>query len=446
MSAFEYLVPTRSNLEIPSLPSPETIRKIAIIGHGAVAERQLPSHQLWLEQGVEIHAADVDPAKLDDCPKEMSRYVLPQEEERMLRAGPFDMLFVNNFPELHLITALTYATHAKLIVIQKPQDLNFPLIRTINQARGYEHFRPRTVIHDHYRNKGAIPAVLRELPTLLQRYGRFRRILFFLTEAKSVNDEWERAPSLMCGMIQDLAVHMIDIMLEYLIAASEWRHREGDDRLTRRKNCAITLMNCVKLREQNSVLGDYVETFAALDLRVIEDLEFPADHRLAQKVRHEFDVLVVVGKGLAIEQGVPEDIKATVIEFERGDDLFVTADLLTQGIQGISGADINQNHGGLNRPLMLTLPNPPPHALQGLGGLDFPQWQSFSAGQYVASIVEGAQLLTPAVEKGYPYRRPLGDLLTKLASSEHRIRPIWGNLPPLTNFQIKMPRPDPYFD
>lgn len=51
-----------------------------------------------------------------------------------------------------------------------------------------------------------------------------------------------------------------------------------------------------------SILGDNIETCAVMDLRVTEGIEFPAGHPNARRFKHTFDVLIVVGKGLAIEQ------------------------------------------------------------------------------------------------------------------------------------------------
>jgi hypothetical protein len=260
-------------------PSDKPIKKVCVIGHGALAERQKPTYEHWLSQDVEVHCADTNPSKLEDCLEGIYRYVLPQDEPSLLSAGKFDLLCINNIPPLHLATALSYGTYAERIIIQKPQDLNYPFIRTIAQAPGYEIFRSKTVIHDHYRNKSSVAALTQQLPSLLQDYGKLRRLMFFLTESKSVNDEPERADSLDCGMIQDLAVHQIDLMLECLLNANKWRGRQNDERLYCRVGGKIDFAKCVKLREQHSILGDDVETFAAIDLRITEQIAFPGTAR-----------------------------------------------------------------------------------------------------------------------------------------------------------------------
>jgi hypothetical protein len=449
----KYPIPVKVRNDSSSQEPQEPIRKVLVIGHGDLANRQRPTYEHWLNEGVEVHCADVYSVQLDDCLEGIHRYVLPGEKHKLAALGPdhFDLLCVNNVPELHIATALEYNTLARQIIIQKPQDLNFPLIRTMAEARGYEDFRNKAKIHDHYRNKGVVPALLKVLADLHTDYGQFRRLLFFLTESKSVNDEVERAASLKCGMIQDLGVHMLSLLLDCIPVGVEWEDERGSDRLHRRLGGEIEVVHCPKLRVQNSILGDHVETFAAIDLRICERIEFPAGTQWAKERLHTFDVLIVVGKGLAIEQGISRDLKVIVAEYERnGYEAMV--DLMAQGIQGIQdylpegGQEINKHHGGLNRPLLLISPNPPEHALRGLGGLDYQQWQDFSFAQHIASNVEIAQKLeSPVYMQAYPPQRPLGDLVRGLAT-EGQIRPTWGNLEPLTRYSsIAISRSEDYY-
>ena len=101
------------------------LRKLLVIGHGELALRQQPTYEHWLNENVEVHCADVSAARLDDCLDGIKRYVLPDDEARLLRAAPFDYLFINNVPDLHLASALQYGTYAKSIIIQKPQVCRF---------------------------------------------------------------------------------------------------------------------------------------------------------------------------------------------------------------------------------------------------------------------------------------------------------------------------------
>jgi len=423
------------NLSLDHIQWPDKpLERVAVIGHGALAERQKPTYVHWVNQDIAVHCADVDRTQLDDCINGIQKYVIPNDEDKLLCVPHFDLLCINNVPDLHLMTALHYGTYADRIIIQKPQDLNYPLIQRIATASGFERFRRKTVIHDHYRNKSVYAALLTQIPELLQRYGKFKRIMFFLTESKSVSDEPQRAQSLNCGMIQDLAVHLIDLMLELLISASEWSFNPGDDRLNRRIGGDVEMINCVKRVDQTSILGDEVETFAAMDLQVTEKIEFPAGSTNPTHYQHRFNVLVAVGKGLAVEQGAVRDLKSIVIEFER-EGFYVVVDLATLNARHLSIDDINHLHGGMNRPLMLISPNPPEHALRGAGGTNFRLWQSLSLGQHVAAIASCAkEWEQPNGMPAYPYQRPLGDLIRELASKNQIRQTVWGDLPPLTSF------------
>lgn len=426
------------------------IRKILVIGHGALAERQKPTYEHWLDQGVDIHCADVEDSQLNDCLDGIKKYVLPKHEAKLISQAtskkPFDLLCVNNIPELHLATALQYGTYAKRIIIQKPQDLNFPLIRTIARANGQEKFRSKTVIHDHYRNKSAFVAMLNVLPSLIQQYGKLKKIMFFLTEAKGVREEHERAGSLKCGMIQDLAVHQISLMLECLVNSTEWQW-EGDSNRTRRIGGTLEIKNCVKMVDMTSILSNDVETFAAIDLHLTEKLQYLNGTQILSEFPNEFDALIVVGKGLVLEQGIEKDCKGIVLEFARTGAQCVV-DLTTNGLGNITTAEpINRNHGGMNRPLMLISPNPPTHAIDGAGDLKYRLWQSIPFAQRVASLTHSAQQWPNHSNtlQAYPYHRPLGDLIRELVAQK-QLRMVWNSLPPFTSFRVDMVRPSPYYD
>ncbi|MBU2515503.1 hypothetical protein KJ966_29655 [bacterium] len=439
-------------LENPPIPaSMKPIESVLIIGHGDIAVRQSPTYQHWFKEGVEVHCADVEASKLDDCIGRAFKYILPDEKQKLAAFGAnyFDLLLVNNVPELHLATALEFSPFAKQIVIQKPQDLNFPFIRTIATAKGFEDFRSKAKIFDHYRNKGAVPALLSVLPMLNTDYGQFRRLMFFLTESKSVNDEIDRVGSLECGMIQDLGVHLLDLFLECISVGVKWRDNSQSDQWHQRVGIELKIVACPKYRMQNSHLGDKVETFAALDIEVTEHIEFPVGSKHAKIRHHTFDTLIVVGKGLTIEQGVKGDLKVVVAEYERNG-YNAQIDLTTQGTLGIDpylplgGQEINRHHGGLNRPLLLISPNPPEHALTGLGGIDYQQWQDLTFAQYVATYVEEAsRLQNGTYMDAYPFQRPLGDQIRELAA-KGKVRSRWGDLKPLTGYLSNAVRPGLY--
>ncbi len=425
------------------------VQRVLVIGHGALAKHQRPLYEHWIKNGVEVHCADISPESLESCVDGVKRYVLPQEEGKLPRdINYFDLLCVNNYPEEHLITAIRYGSIAKHIVIQKPQDLNYPLIETMSNSPMYADFTRKVVVHDHYRNKGAFPALLHVLPELHRDYGQFRRLMLFLTEHKHVNDEAHRFGSLKAGMIQDLGVHLLDLFLESAAIGNEWLdHRGGEDK-HRRTGGYLELRNCHKMRVANSRLGDDVETFSVMDLEATEEITFPFGQKHHSARKHKYDILIVMGKGLQVEDNVVDDLKVIVAEFEiEGYSAWI--DLKTQGVIGIQkylqewGREINRKHGGLNRPFMLISPNPPDHALEGLGGMNYQQWQERDITRHVARIANATQAL-PFQRNGmiaYPHHRSLGDLIREL-SSQGIIRDTWSRLPKLSNYLVSGGSPE----
>lgn len=448
--------PMPAKVAIPGdLEINDPIQRVLVIGHGDLAVRQRPTYEHWINQGVEVHCADVDPTKLDDCLEGVQRYDLsdPSEARRLLSVGydGYDLLLVNNFPGIHLATALTYSAFAKHIIIQKPQDLNYPLIRTIQTAAGFEGFRRKVKVHDHYRNKDSVPALLQVLPQLHRDYGRFQKLAFFLTESKDINDEEARAGSLDCGMIQDLAVHMFDLLFETIAVGTQWTNSKEDERLHKRVGGTIRVVACPQFHRTNSILGDHVETFAAIDMNVTEKIEFLTKGKNPIINFHSYDVLIVVGKGLSVEDGVTGDLKVIAAEFERpGFDIKI--DLSSHGTVGIqnylpSGREINRRHGGMNRPLMLISPNTPKHALEGFGAADHSQWQTLQLSGEVAFAADVSKKTYSQSLPAYPPGRALGDFIRELATGAlGAIRPIWGNFRPLSTYMIKLPKSSEYYD
>lgn len=421
------------------------IHKVLAIGHGDIANRQASVYKHWLDNGVKLHFADISEVALGDCLPGAEAYLLPREDGKLRKAGVFDLVLVNNLPELHLITALEYSKFARRMIIQKPQDLNFPLIKTVSKALGYEQFRAKTVIHDHYRNKGAFQALLHALPALHERNGRFTRLIAFLTESRSVREEEHRLASLECGMIQDLAVHMLDLAVECALSIETWRASPGREAKYRRKAATFKVRNCVRLREVNTPLDDDIETFSAIDLEVEEELEYPHNAEKPHSLKHTYDVLIVVGKGLALEPDLHEDLKAVFVEFER-EGQSVVADLARQEVAGIPSNGVNRQHGGLTRPLFLLSDEPPGHATAGIGGLDARQWQPFTVAQHVSAIADLARRRAGTkFPPAYPYLRALSDLLRELASEE-KIRPTWSTLPSLSELRGESERPAEFYD
>jgi hypothetical protein len=173
-----------------------SIEKVLVVGHGNLATRQRPIHEHWLARGVEVHCADTEERSLEDCVTGSIPWILPRQEKEMLAAGPWNLVLVNNVPQEHLSTATFLGSHGDLILIQKPQDLNYPLIETVATSKSLQGMVHRSFIHDHYRNKDVVAALLTELPKQIARNGFITKVMFFLTEGRNVNSEQSRFGSL----------------------------------------------------------------------------------------------------------------------------------------------------------------------------------------------------------------------------------------------------------
>lgn len=210
----------------------------------------------------------------------------------------------------------------------------------------------------------------------------------------------------------------------------------------------IEVVACSAYRQLNSILDDNVETFAAIDMRVTESTKFPSHAPGFHVSSHTFDVLIVVGTGLSVEHGIEADLKVLTAEFAGGQE--VTLDFNSHTVLGFPENDsvrknINRHHGGINRPLMLLSPTPPEHAQSGYGGKRFQQWQTLALSEQVAQNVHAAkQLMAPRTRGAYPLGYALGDLIKMLATS-NQIRPVWGDLRPLTRLLVNAPLSDQYF-
>ena len=437
------------------------LNKVLVLGQGDLAKRQRPTYEHWLVQGVEVHCADTDPGRLKSSLPGLHTYVLPQAERAILARAPFDLLYVANTPALHLKTALKYGAYSKQIIIQKPLHSGV-VTRAIVEELG--DLRHKITVHDHYRNKGAFAALVS------QRYQKQpRRLLFFLTETKSVTSETDRAGALACGVILDLGVHMFSLLLDCIRAFAlgprgfsplGWESGlkpSGQDPSTYSgagEFPRVELQNCFGAQEVGSNLGTGVETLAVLDITV-ERTAGPAPSlpspttKVPAKANVEapnsenkppLDVLIVVGKGVGGrsqdgggQYSASGDLKTVVVEFADGE--IAVADLSSQSVFGLPPADINAQHGGLNRPLLLISPNPPGHACYGLGGQGYPQWQSFTEAALACEIAHRAQKLLPQDLHTYNAGIVLEDYLGQLIR-KGKLRPIWGDIGNPHRFKI----------
>ncbi len=439
------------------------LSKVLVIGQGDLAKRQRPTYEHWLANGVKVHCADINPDKLENSVAGLHTYVLPQDEKAMLNKAPFDLLYVANIPSYHLKTTLQYGDCARQIIIQKPLH---PGLVTLEHVRQLGNLYPKIVVHDHYRNKSSFAALLNH-----GHQNEIRRMLFFLTETKSVTSEIDRAGALTCGVLLDLGVHMLSLLLDCIkIFASDLAPWELKNNFTDQKQVLntyaklnefslIEISNSYGAQEIGCGLGKGVETLAVLDLTVKgvtdmvtekfgvcrKNLDTSHGNAIGSENMIPIDVLIVTGKGIGGTRRASElrhasqgDLKAVVLEFADG--RTVAADLSSLAVFGLSSNDVNTQHGGLNRPLLLLSPNPPEHALYGLGGQGYSQWQSFSEAALVCKIAHQAKQLLPKNLNTYPTGMNIQEYLKQLVLSGE-LRPIWKDIGNPYRFKIPLSPP-----
>ncbi len=430
------------------------LQSALVLGTGNLLKRQWKAYEEWLSQGVQLHFADIKhpthvniPSRANYVNMDTERTSIGQLATKTKR-GKFDYVFVNTVPDLHLALALEFWNVAHRVIIQKPQDTCFPLIRTLGSSTSHLEFLKRTFVWDHYRNKGSVAAFFEHLPKRMSEYGQIKQVVLFITESKNIHDEDSRIGSLRFGMVQDLGVHMFSVFLESLLRADRWNLAPDDKRTQKRTGATITLDHVTKWRQQHAPIPSEAETFAALDFTVHETIARMNEKggRADSEFPHKFNVLVVLGKGVFPAPGANRDLKTIVVEYEKPGAMSVI-DLSSLGVSGLEGNNINYHHGGLNRPLNLLAPEPSDHALGGLGGLRYPQWQPFRFAEQIASVAHAAQNWPCSDVPGYEYGKPLPYFIREL-TSRGLIADCYKGLAdmPLLNFAVDRTKDPIFFD
>jgi hypothetical protein len=252
--------------------------------------------------------------------------------------------------------------------------------------------------------------------------GRFLRgAIFFLVERNTIEEkEMHRRKALECGMLFELAVHMISILQEIVPKSITW-YGKGHGTYERR-NRRIEVVACITAKDGASLLrastvmpGREAETFGAIELKVTEEI-YHAESR--ETVEGTFPVLVVVGKGLPGDEGMTRDLKTVVLNFKDG--ASVTLDLDTYGISGFDQSTLQDagydqlefNQRGINLALILAAQN---HFCPGEGGNVF---QPYAPALESVRILSEALRRAPAQPVGYGVpsatcRELLNELLLK---------------------------------
>ncbi len=350
-------------------PAVEKQIRFLIAGAGAVVEKLEPTWQKFHDLGVRLHAVDIvdRPSGRKALPKGTSFYNWKNrgEVEKMVNEGlehPFDFAYLSNFPRVHLATALRLDLITRNFIIPKPVDSNFGFLQTMHEEheRGgaFRDLVSRSCVHDHYRNKPLTSFLRGHIEDLHRRNGYLKTIRIYITEHQTIQTEYSRRESLECGMILDLAPHALSVICEIVPKTLRWVDKQGNT--FRRIDRHFTVVSSIRGRDNHSILHSRdAETFGALHLRVSEDIEFvpKANRQWVEKLNHEFDALIVVGKGVSIQdESAERDLKAIELEFD-GQSVLGNFDtnsisgVIDKSLQTTLEAKIDPKHRGLNLPL-----------------------------------------------------------------------------------------------
>ena len=422
-------------------------RTVLVVGSGDVTQKQLPAFKLLHDSGAEVLFADSwrdglgQLGSADWISGENLYEIDGREQElrnRIKEMGGADLIVVNNAPSNHLTTSLAFKNELSQdgrIVLQKPQDTNFPLVQTLNDPMNvslYAEFMKRTFVHDHYRNKSVVPGLYSALASAINTNGRITKMMFFVTEPTSMVEQQHRAHALKDGMIQDLAVHSFDIFLETLIYSNLWQVR--GEQYALRTGARIDLLGTDTGFEIKTAFPRDCETFSAIDIEVTEHLLMDVDrdgrpNGSGAPAENKIDVLFVQGKGVVRENGDDSPLKSVVVAFEDGHQAVV--DLNTLNFKGlpIDRDQINTHHGGLNRPYMLLLQENLRHATKGFGGRDFPQFQQLHEATEISKLAYHSKGLAKKAGtrgRGYAHGSSIGKLVRGMIE-RGTIRNTWND-------------------
>ena len=341
------------------------------VGWGDVTRKGAIAIKSMLDAGYKVHGIDltddpsgikvVDPSRL---------YIRDNKRHHndILKIGMkdgFEAMYVANPGDHHLSSALEFQHFAKHIIISKPLDTHISFLSTIfgsrvSTRRNYAHFLPKVWVHDHYLNKPAIDFLITLMGTLHAQHDFVDSIKCFLVEKATIEEsEKHRIQGLECGMLFDLAVHMISILELLIPEGLRWQDGTG---LYERIRRDFRVSACTTAKYAGSILGKSMvmhdreaETFGVIEITITEEI---LHHGVGRKVDKEIPVLIVVGKGVPSEQGATRDLKSIVINFRDGAE--IALDLDTSQFRGIDDStlqaasydnlDIAQR--GINRPLM----------------------------------------------------------------------------------------------
>jgi hypothetical protein len=349
------------------LPTNESGR-ILWLGWGDLARKCEPAIGEMKQAGYKIYALDVrerPTALLNGVePSELFVRNRSSHHDNLLRVASqhgFDAIYVANPGHFHISSAIEFQHFAPVVLLSKPLDTHLGFLMTLAENKeNYVHLLPKLFVHDHYLNKPAVEFLATKLmPRLHQRHNFLANVVMFLVERGSIEThEKSRIPGLNCGMLFDLAVHMISILDRIAPPTIKWTSGSGLYERTWRE---VEVVACQTARHGGSLLGKSTvlhgreaESFGIIELKVTEGIR----HEGSEVPPQSFRVLIVVGKGVPYEHGATRDLKTIQLNFK--DEAAVTLDVDTGQFSGVDTSELNAlgynrmdlTQRGINKPLI----------------------------------------------------------------------------------------------
>lgn len=322
---------TKPAVAIPIADSPGVpVRHPVIlwIGAGSFFRRiaESATFKILLDNGASLSVIDIRPkseVRELPCHPNVKYFDVSEHAQRKdllyNRLGEQDTLFthcyVANWPQAHILTAVKYSglCSGGDIIITKPLDLNIPLVETIHSGV-FPDIHDKILVDDHYRNKGSIRALHRILPNIQKDQGKLRGFRMWLVEPKTVEEE-NRLEALECGVIWDLATHLISLIQLFFL---DWPRRglgmydQGSPTNIRGVRPSVNKVLRMKYIDCRLKNPD-AETLAVIELGITFQYKTYADWTDAN-----IDGLLVVGKGPVCQEGVDRPVKQVDLWFEGG--------------------------------------------------------------------------------------------------------------------------------
>ena len=346
--------------------------KLLWVGWGDLARKAAPAINIAKGLGYEINALDVSEKPSGLKMTEPDRLFVRTSEAQhrdlvaLARNAGFDAIYIANYGHQHIGSALEFYHYAPSVILAKPLDTCLDYLLTIGRDEAnFRHLLNKLFVHDHYLNKPGIVFLRERMQALHSDHDFLAGMLLFLVERSSIErSEPHRIKALGCGMIFDLAVHLISIVQALVPEQIGWQS-DAEGRYERKAR-SIDVVACVTAKSAGSLLGESTvirgreaETFGVVELVVTETIE----HESGERLEKRFPVLLVVGKGLPGEAGMTRDLKTVVLNFKDGAEVALDLDTyqfrgLQSGFLKASGYEkIDLTQRGINLPLVTAAQN-----------------------------------------------------------------------------------------